>query len=225
MKASKKIVKNCLICKEEFFTYKIKQTCCTYSCARKNTWKNSEYRKTKINELKKWTDEMKKRQSDIQKEHQNKPDVKIQRSKIQKIAQNKPGVNEKRSDKAKTLWADLDYAERVLSSGLRYKEYKMPSGKIVKLQGYENKVLSELLESYQEDDIVIGVKNINKEIGTITYTLNNKICKYFPDFFIKSLNTVIEVKSQWTYDKQKEKNELKKNACLIKGLNFKFIIK
>ena len=226
MKISKKIIKSCIVCDVKFSTYKDKQTCCSYTCGRVKSWKDPSYRNDKIKTLKSaWTLERKKTQSDFQKEHQNKPDVKIERSKIQKIVQNKPGVNEKRSEKSKMLWDNLDYAERVLNSGLRYKEYKLPSGKIVKLQGYEDKVLTELLKTYQEDDIIIGVKNINKEIGTISYDFNNKNCKYFPDFFIKSINTVIEVKSQWTYDKQKDRNETKRNACLKKGLNFKFIIK
>ena len=34
----------------------------------------------------------------------------------------------------------------------------------------------------------------------------------------------IEVKSTWTYNKQKEKNLLKQQACLDIGFKFKFMI-
>lgn len=226
MKRNKKIYKKCIICDKSFYTYKIKQMCCCYSCARINTWKNQEYRNKKIENLKNsWTDEKKKQQSEFQKKYQNLPDVKLKMSSIQKIAQNKKGVNEKRSKKFKKLWNNLDYAEKILNNGLRYKEFILPSGKIIKLQGYEDKVLLDLLKIYDENDIVIGVKNINTEIGKIIYNFNNKKCRYFPDFFIKSINTIIEVKSEWTYLKQKERNECKRIACLDKGFNFKFIIK
>jgi hypothetical protein len=47
---------------------------------------------------------------------------------------------------------------------------------------------------------------------------------YFPDIYIKSTNTIIEVKSQWTFDNWKEKNLAKEQACLQQGFNFEFII-
>jgi hypothetical protein len=34
----------------------------------------------------------------------------------------------------------------------------------------------------------------------IKYNINNKCKIYFPDFLIKTKNTIIEIKSSWTYD-------------------------
>lgn len=60
--------------------------------------------------------------------------------------------------------------------------------------------------------------------GTINYYFDNKNRKYFPDFFIKKLNLIIEVKSSYTYECEKEQNEAKKKAAINNGFNFKFII-
>lgn len=109
-------------------------------------------------------------------------------------------------------------------SCFKHKDYIMPSGKIIKIQGYENKALDILLKKYDESDIIIGIKNINNEIGRITYLYENVYHIYLPDIYIKSTNTIIEVKSNWTYNYQVEKNELKKQACLNNNLNFEFMI-
>lgn len=77
----------------------------------------------------------------------------------------------------------------------------LPSGRIVKIQGYEPQVLDELLKTYVENDIVIGVKEMNKTIGQIKYEFEGRLKTYYPNFYIKSENKIIEVKSQWTFDK------------------------
>jgi len=48
--------------------------------------------------------------------------------------------------------------------------------------------------------------------------------KYFPDFFIKELNLVIEIKSHYTYDIEKEQNEAKKEATVNSGFRFEFVV-
>lgn len=100
----------------------------------------------------------------------------------------------------------------------------LPSGRIVKIQGYEPQVLDELLKTYVENDIVIGVKEMNKTIGQIKYEFEGRLKTYYPNFYIKSENKIIEVKSQWTFDKWKEKNLAKEQACLQQGFKFEFVI-
>ena len=39
-------------------------------------------------------------------------------------------------------------------NGYKYHLYEMPSGKIIKLQGYEPKLMDKLLLTYSEDDIL-----------------------------------------------------------------------
>lgn len=48
--------------------------------------------------------------------------------------------------------------------------------------------------------------------------------KYFPDFYVKDKNLVIEIKSSYTYEVEKDQNEAKKEAALKSGFNFMFII-
>jgi len=47
---------------------------------------------------------------------------------------------------------------------------------------------------------------------------------YYPDIYIKSENKVIEVKSNYTFYKDYDKNILKKKACIKMGLDFEFMI-
>jgi hypothetical protein len=80
--------------------------------------------------------------------------------------------------------------------GCHYKDYKFPSGKVVKVQGYENLALDKLLaEGVKEGDIIVGKAHIPR----IEYTIENKNHVYFPDIYIPSEHKLIEVKSEWSY--------------------------
>jgi hypothetical protein len=114
--------------------------------------------------------------------------------------------------------------EKNLKSRVKFKEYVLPSGKTVKLQGYEDKGLNFLLSKHDETDIISSVKDIREKIGTIEYYLDNRIRKYYPDFYVVSTNTIYEVKSTWTYKSNREKNEAKKYRCLELGFNFEFLL-
>jgi hypothetical protein len=78
------------------------------------------------------------------------------------------------------------------------KSFTLPSGTIVKLLGYEPQVLTQLLKKFNESDILIGY-SVYEELNC-TYTISGKIHKYIPDFYIKSRNLVIEIKSKYTYN-------------------------
>jgi hypothetical protein len=106
----------------------------------------------------------------------------------------------------------------------KYKKYFLPNGEIVYLQGYEDYVLEKLLLKYKLNDILIRNRDITKYIGKIFYDYNLGEHKYYPDFYIKSENLIIEVKSEYTYNVEIEKNNLKKEACLKNNLNFEFYI-
>lgn len=113
----------------------------------------------------------------------------------------------------------------LLTPCFRYKDYTFPSGKTVKVQGYENKAIDILLKSYNESDIIIGRGNIEKYIGKIEYSdINGNTRSYYPDIYIVSINKVIEVKSQYTFDIHKLNNIQKKNAILSNNIDFEFMI-
>jgi hypothetical protein len=63
-----------------------------------------------------------------------------------------------------------------------------------------------------------------EKIDPIEYLFENTKRRYYPDFYIKSINLIIEVKSTYTYNYELHKNLTKKEASIKKGFNFIFII-
>ena len=104
-------------------------------------------------------------------------------------------------DKSKSTWLkkygvenpcqNSDIFEKRLKASYSKKNYTLPSGKIVLVQGYEPYALDELIKLSNEDDIKVGAANVpeiwyNDEIG--------KKHRYYVDVFILSQNKCIEVK-------------------------------
>ena len=84
------------------------------------------------------------------------------------------------------------------------KDYTLPSGEIIQIQGYEHFALDELFENnYKEDEIIT-------DCDEIEYEFNNKIHKYYADIYLINENKIIEVKSTFTFDKDYDKNIAKK---------------
>ena len=88
-------------------------------------------------------------------------------------------------------------------------DYQFPSGKTIRLQGYEKYAIKILLQNFKEDDIIT---NRDKVPEVWFYDENGKKHRYFIDIFILSQNKGIEVKSVWT---------LKKNNVFLKQEAFK----
>lgn len=103
------------------------------------------------------------------------------------------------------------------NSGYRWKEFEMPSGEIVKYQGYENILFDELLLEYSENEIITE----RKDIPHIWYIgIDGKKHRYFPDVYVPSTNTIYEVKSEYTLNVGLETNNLKFQAVKDAGYNF-----
>lgn len=178
------------------------------SKASRNNWKNEKFKEKMSNIRKKvWTNELKISHSIKMKEKWNNIEYKEMMMKIYK-----------------ERWSDPNFAHKMLTTGFRRKLFIFPSGKNVYLQGNEPQALTKLLKQYNEIDIIVGVKNINNEIGIIKYKLNNSLHTYYPDIYIKSDNKVIEVKSKYYFNLDKKKNLAKEHACLTQGFNFEFMI-
>ena len=102
---------------------------------------------------------------------------------------------------------------------MKSKEYSFPSGRIEYCQGYEPRCLDHLLdEGYEEDDIVVGYQGL-EAIWYPNPDNDGKLSRYYPDGFIKSENAVIEVKSEYYYEKDLEKNHAKFKAVTGMGMN------
>lgn len=114
----------------------------------------------------------------------------------------------------------IDTLHKIFVSTHKWKIYKYNNGVEVKVQGYEPLALSllECKHKLKQEDIITQFDN------EIYYTFTKRYHKYFPDIYIKSLNKIIEVKSDYTYIKALHKNILKKKACLYLGYKFEFWI-
>lgn len=67
--------------------------------------------------------------------------------------------------------------------------------------------------------------NINIEKPpSIKYEFENKNRVYHPDFYLKEKNLIIEIKSNYYYNKYINKNLTKQEACISQGYDFIFII-
>ena len=227
----------CLNCKIEFETLNKQKRCCSRSCENYYRYDKTDFRekiKKQLNSVLS-TSEFKARHIKKMQKRWSNPQNKIDLSnKMKEICKNTPGRSEKYAEiwrktwteqrtqimeKRAEKWKDPNFLENQYRLSFKRKIFQLPSGKIVKLQGYEPKALTELLIKYGEDDILIGT-----EFGFIEYKDEDKIRRYFPDFYIKSKNLIIEVKSDWTYKLNKDICEKKKNACLEQGYFYEMII-
>jgi len=98
----------------------------------------------------------------------------------------------------------------------KFKEYKMPSGIVKKIQGYEHFALDELVKSYTEDQL----KTDRKDVPRVEYMMEEKKHFYFPDIYIPHENKLIEVKSTWTFNKKNDITMAKAKSCKEKGYCF-----
>ena len=108
----------------------------------------------------------------------------------------------------------------------KHLDYELPSGKIVKIQGYEKYALDLLLEKYKEDELLISDREIRKRLGKIEYfdPYKNKTRQYLLDIYIIPENKVIEVKSDFTMLRTLDLNLIKRDSCLERGMNYEFWI-
>jgi hypothetical protein len=114
--------------------------------------------------------------------------------------------------------------QKKMRSGYMMKEFIFPSGRVDMVQGYEPWALTELLKTYDEDDIITN----NLYIPRIKYVgLDEKNHYYFPDIYIPKNNLIIEVKSLYTYSSRVSwlhTNLAKQKYTLLAGYNFNFMI-
>jgi len=138
------------------------------------------------------------------------------------MRENSELINRKRIQTSLQNWGvehpaqNTEIAEKSSKRAYKSKDYTFPSGRVERIQGYENYILDHLLqnEQIQEDDIVVK----RSEVPEVWYEdANGKKCRYFVDCFIKSQNRCIEAKSTWTAAKKKDCIYLKQQALKGKG--------
>jgi hypothetical protein len=103
------------------------------------------------------------------------------------------------------------------NGSFKRKDYNLPSGKIIKVQGYEDDFLNYIFKNnkLQEQDF-----NFNDRIRIELSKNNVKHKHYYPDFHIPKYNLIIEIKSNYIYELQKKLNEKKKKETINAGYNY-----
>lgn len=71
-----------------------------------------------------------------------------------------------------------------------------------------------------------GIMDLISNGPSVEYILESSETNhtYHSDFFIKKLNLIIEIKSNYTYNSDLDKNLMKEKYCLLNGYNFIFVI-
>jgi hypothetical protein len=101
------------------------------------------------------------------------------------------------------------------------KPYTLPSGRIIKVMGYENLFLDFVFNNHilHEDEIVYSVPSIQ-------YTENKIKRRYIPDFYIPKYNLIVEIKSLYVIKRYGGVCNLlcKRKGVLNTGFDFCLVI-
>lgn len=97
----------------------------------------------------------------------------------------------------------------------RRKDYFLPSGALLRVQGYEPWALDRLLnvEQVSEDDLVVGGGRVWVSYKDTT----GQQRRFYPDIYISSQHRIVEVKSTYTYDRHRARNIAKHSAAIAAG--------
>jgi len=100
------------------------------------------------------------------------------------------------------------------------KDYTLPNGEVISVQGYEPQTIDYLLKEINQKDIDIGAD----KVPIIKYNWKDKDKLYYPDCFLNKLNTLIETKSDYTWFADQDRNKAKIKASIQSGYNLRLII-
>ena len=114
-----------------------------------------------------------------------------------------------------------EVADKSSKASYSRKDYTLPSGKIIQIQGYEHYALDELVKIFNEYEIINGSGSV-PEIWY--YDDEGMKHRHFVDIFIPSQNKCIEVKSTWTAEKKKDNIFKKQQAGKNLGYNYEIWI-
>jgi hypothetical protein len=110
-------------------------------------------------------------------------------------------------------------ASRSSMNMLKLKIFTLPSGKEIVYQGYENIVLRELVNRFDDNNIITD----RKLVPEIWYTMDDgQYRRYFIDIYIPEINCLIEVKSTYTLQLDGVKIDYKRKIC--EYLGYKFVL-
>ena len=116
-------------------------------------------------------------------------------------------------------------------SAFEFNDYTLPNGNVIQIQGYEHFAYDILINKYDDEDLFNGYNtrpiieykyseedsdfsNSKEDSEKSEKSNHRKMHKYYPDIFIPSVNKIIEVKSDYTFYKDMEKNLIKLQTCI-----------
>lgn len=130
----------------------------------------------------------------------------------------------KNEDSWKKYCATMDSENFVMPKYHKYHTYTYKSGKKIIVQGYEDIALDHyILKNYNEDDIENSI-TFMYSLHIIYKSNDGEEHKYIPDFYIKSENLIIEVKSNFTFYIDLDKIERKCKAAIDNGYNIQILV-
>jgi len=160
--------------------------------------------------------------------------TKASETRINKTVEEKDEINNKRRNTNIERYGVentflLSTPSKVNRGNQSVKDFTLPSGKIIGIRGVEPEVISELLKTYDESELVIHDAYSATTIPVFQYkNFNEHISKYYPDIYVPKDNLIIEVKSLWWWngygsDKYKGRlyNNLKKRDAVLNE-NYKY---
>lgn len=105
---------------------------------------------------------------------------------------------------------DPEVQNKKIKSSFRKKKFIFPSGKEIYIQGDESYALNILLEKYKEKDIETDATNV----PTIWWLdSEEKSHRHYVDIYIPKIETMIEVKSDYTFTRDLEKSLRKQDTA------------
>lgn len=113
-----------------------------------------------------------------------------------------------------------EHQRKAIHGMFAYKPYNLPSGKIIKLRGYEPQFLNYIFQNK-----LLEENEINYKPERVRYYDSKGKRHYYPDFFIPKLNLVAEIKSSYILRRQTPENALlKEEATKQQGFNYILIL-
>jgi Mor family transcriptional regulator len=113
-----------------------------------------------------------------------------------------------------------EFQKKCIDGSWKNKDYVLPSGKSIKLRGYEPQFLDFVFKNN-----IVSENEIDYSPSRIPYTFNNKQYHYYPDFYIPNINLILEIKSSWILKKQGlRKNKAKEQGSIDSGFDYLLLL-
>ena len=118
-----------------------------------------------------------------------------------------------------------DQLEKYHKARFKRKPYTYADGTLVYVQGYEPHALKLLEESgYTAEDILTSKGDVPEVWYTLEGDEEGTVHRYFLDIYLPATETVIEVKSLWTFNNDRAKVGATRKVCEASGYVFKLWI-